>query len=73
LRVRLPGQQDEESRTKLADRPPDQRDSISCLTAVARGKLKPTGLSSLDNNLIVTEILAAARESAQSGKTIRLR
>jgi predicted dehydrogenase len=73
LRVRLPGQQDEETRTKLADRPPDERDSISYLTAVARGKLKPAGLSSLDNNMIVTEILAAARESAQSGKTIRFR
>jgi len=73
LRVRLPGQLDEETRTKLADRPPDERDSISYLTAVARGKLKPAGLSSLDNNMIVTEILEAARESAKSGKTIRLR
>jgi predicted dehydrogenase len=73
LRVRLPGQPDEDMRTKLADRPPDERDSISYLTAVARGKLKPSGLSSLDNNIIVTEILDAARESAKSGKTIRLR
>src|SRR5258706_819524 len=73
LRVRLPGQPDEEARNKLADRPADERDSISYLTAVARGKLKPGGLSSLDNNMIVTEILTAARESAQSGKTIRLR
>jgi predicted dehydrogenase len=73
LRVRLPGQPDEEARTKLADRQADERDSISYLTAVARGKLKPVGLSSLENNMIVTEILAAARESAQSGKTVRLR
>ncbi|HEY6391635.1 MAG TPA: Gfo/Idh/MocA family oxidoreductase, partial [Bryobacteraceae bacterium] len=73
LRVRLPGQQDEEARTKLADRSPDERDSISYLTAVARGRRKPSGLSSLENNMIVTEILEAARESAKSGKTIRLR
>jgi predicted dehydrogenase len=73
LRVRLPGQQDEETRTKLADRPPDERDSISYLTAVARGRRKPSALSSLENNMIVTEILEAARESAKSGKTIRLR
>jgi len=73
LRVRLPGQQDEEARTKLADRPPDERDSISYLTAVVRGKRKSSGLSSLENNMIVTEILEAARESAKSGKTIRLR
>jgi predicted dehydrogenase len=73
LRVRLPGQADEETRTKLADRPPDERDSISYLAAVARGKRKPSGLSSLDNNMIVTEILEAARESAKTGRTIRLR
>jgi predicted dehydrogenase len=73
LHVRLPGQRDEEVRTKLAELPPDESDSISYLTAVARGKRKSTGLSSLENNMIVTEILTAARESAQSGKTIRLR
>jgi len=73
LRVRLPSQPDEEVRGKLADRPLDERDSISYLTAVARGKLNPSGLSSLENNLIVTEILEAARESAQSGKTIHIR
>ncbi len=72
LRVRLPGQRDEENRM-LVDLPPDQRDSVSYLTAVARGGLKPSGLSSLENNMIVTEILTAARESASSGKTISLR
>ena len=35
-------------------------------------RVKPSGLSSLENNLIVTEILAAARESAESGRTIKL-
>jgi len=34
--------------------------------------MKPAGLSSLENNLIVTEILVAARESARTGRTIRL-
>lgn len=70
LRVRLPGGP-EEART-LEPLPPEERDSISYLTAVVRGKLKPSGLSSLENNLIVTEILVAARESAQTGRTIRL-
>ena len=42
------------------------------LVAVLRGKLKPTGLSSLENNLIVTEILTAARESARTGRTVKL-
>jgi hypothetical protein len=34
--------------------------------------VKPDGLSSLETNLTVTEILDAARRSAASGKTIRL-
>jgi hypothetical protein len=50
-----------------------ERDSISYLAAVVRGKLKPTGLSSLENNVIVTEILAAARESASMDKRVALR
>lgn len=71
LRVRLPGDKTEQTRTPT-ELPPDQRDSISYLTAVARGRLKPSGLSSLENNLIVTEILAAARESVRTGKTVTL-
>jgi hypothetical protein len=31
---------------------------------VVRGEIRPSGLSSLKNNLIVTEILDAARRSA---------
>ncbi len=71
LRVRLPGQSEEGQRTP-GELPADERDSISYLMAVARGRLKPAGLSSLENNLIVTEILVAARESARTGKTIAL-
>jgi predicted dehydrogenase len=70
LHVRLPGQQ-EESRTP-AEITPDERDSVSYLIAVARGRRKPSGLSSLENNMIVTEILTAARESAHSGKSVAL-
>jgi predicted dehydrogenase len=70
LRVRLPGGQ-EEART-LEALPADEHDSLSYLAAIVRGKRKPAGLSSLENNIIVTEILAAARESARTGRTIRL-
>jgi predicted dehydrogenase len=70
LRVRLPGQQ-EESRTP-AEIAPDERDSVSYLIAVARGRKKPSGLSSLENNMIVTEILTAAREAARTGKAVTL-
>jgi hypothetical protein len=52
--------------------PPEDHDSLSYLTSIVRGHRKPAGLSSLENNLIVTEILVAARESARTGRTIRL-
>lgn len=45
---------------------------LSYLGAVVRGRIKPTGLSCLENNMVVMEILEAARLSAESGKTIRL-
>ena len=70
LRVRLPGEE-EQARTPGA-LPPDERDSVSYLRAVVRGELRPSGLSSLENNLIVTEILDAARESARTGRKITL-
>lgn len=70
LRVRLPG--GEETQPTLDPLPPDERDSISYLTAIVRGTREPAGLSSLENNMIVTEILDAARESARTGKTVRL-
>jgi predicted dehydrogenase len=71
LRLRLPGTQAEETRTPPALQP-QEADSISYLIAVARGQLKPAGLSSLENNMIVIEILDAARESARTGRTITL-
>ena len=73
LRVRLPGKREEEARTALAELSAEERDPVSYLAAVARGKRKPSGLSSLENNMIVVEMLDAARESARTGKTIRLR
>src|SRR5262249_57807552 len=63
LRVRLP---DEAEKTTTPDpMPRDQHDSLAYLSAVVRGERQPTGLSSLENNLIVTEILESARESAR--------
>ena len=45
-------------------------DPLSYLAAVVRGDIRPAGLSSLEVNLIVTEILDAARESARTGKRV---
>lgn len=58
----------------LASKPlePREADSVSYLRAVVVDGTEPQGLSSLETNLIVTEILDAARESAATGKTIRL-
>ena len=71
LRVRLPGGPEE---TRTPDPlPPDEHDQLSYFAAVVRGKRKSTGLSSLENNLIVTAILEAARDSAQTGTRVKLR
>jgi glucose-fructose oxidoreductase len=52
--------------------PPPYDNSLSYLRAVIVDGTKPDGLSSLETNVTVTEILDAARRSAASGKTIRL-
>jgi predicted dehydrogenase len=71
LKTRLAGARAESSE-EPPELPADERDSISYLRAVARGKLKPAGLSSLENNLVVTEILEAARRSAATGRKVEL-
>jgi hypothetical protein len=46
---------------------------LSYLAAVLRGQLEPKGdLTALDTNVIVMQILDAARESARTGKSVRL-
>jgi predicted dehydrogenase len=48
-------------------------DSLNYLAAVLNGKIEPKGdLSALDTNVIVTQILDAARESARTEKTVHL-
>jgi predicted dehydrogenase len=70
LRIQLPKQPEQ---TVTPDpRPADERDSISHLIAVARGARKPNALSSLENNMIATEILEAARESAHTHTRVTL-
>jgi predicted dehydrogenase len=50
-----------------------QADPLAYLAAVVRGEIQPAGLSSLGVNMVVTEILDAARESARTGKRIDLK
>jgi predicted dehydrogenase len=70
VRLRRAGKDEAEVRATPIDAPED--DPVRYLTAVARGETRPSGLSSLENNLIVTEILDAARESARTGRTVKL-
>ncbi len=72
LRVRYEGQ----SQSTLLTPPPlvaPQDDSLHYLVAVLRGQLIPKGdLAALDTNIIVMQILSAARESSRTGRTIPL-
>ncbi len=68
--VRTEGEESAQDAPKLAA-PYD--DPLHYFAAVVRGEIDDRdGLSSLATNLIVSEILDAARQSAQSGKTVML-
>ncbi len=72
LRLRLPHEAEEQPITAPALEGP-QNNSLSYLAAVLNGKLEPKGdLTSLDTNVIVMQILDAARESVRTGKTVTL-
>jgi len=60
---------------KVTEFPINTQDAFSYFADVITGKLevKPTDLSSLENNLIVINILDAAKESAKKGKMIRIK
>jgi predicted dehydrogenase len=71
LRVREKGEQAERTvRAKPLSAPED--DSLHYLAAVVHKQIQPAGLSSLDTNLVVTEILDSARQSSETGRTVRL-
>ncbi|WP_077919822.1 Gfo/Idh/MocA family protein [Spirosoma sp. 209] len=47
-------------------------DPFAYLAQLLRGQTKPDELTSVENNLIVMEILDAARQSAKTGKAVKL-
>jgi predicted dehydrogenase len=61
-----------ERRVDLPALPLPATDSISWLAAIVRGQAKSDGLGSLEMNLVVNEILDAAKESARTGLRIDL-
>jgi predicted dehydrogenase len=65
---------DAEKVTEVDPPPAPENEPFSYLAAVVRGDVRPgpNDLGSLPVNVIVMEILDAARESARTGKTVRL-
>jgi len=73
VRTRLSEKASEETATAPPLTPP-QDTSLHYLGAVLRRELKPQGdLTALDTNMVVMQILDAARESAKTGKTVELK
>jgi predicted dehydrogenase len=70
LRVRRGGGQEVEAPAKPLEGP--AADEVSYLVAVTRREIQPSGPSSLAVNLIVTQILDAARKSAKTGRRVDL-
>ena len=71
IRVRRAGE-DDEKQVAAKPIPAPYDDSMAYLRAVVLDGAKEDGLSSLETNVTVTEILDAARRSAAEGKTISL-
>ena len=69
--VRRKGEHDVQEKTAGAIPSPDD-DEIAYLRAVVLEHRKPEGPTSLETNVIVMEILDAARRSAETGRTIRI-
>jgi len=69
--LRIDGKPEQKITAKPIESP--YSDSLTYLTATVNGGIKPQETASLENNMIVTEILCAARRSAQSHSTIQLR
>ena len=60
-----------EENVTLTPIPSPENDSFLYLTAVVQGKINPANsLSSIENNLVVVEILEKAIQSAKSGKAV---
>jgi glucose-fructose oxidoreductase len=72
LRVRYRGQEAESQITASPLASPENN-SLNYLAAVLRGHLDPRGdLSSLETNMVVMQILDAARRSAQTGRAVSI-
>jgi predicted dehydrogenase len=73
-RVRLRHAKEAAEREEIsAPLPANEKDSLSYLGAVLRKEIEPkSDLTALDTNVVVMQILDAARESARSGRIVTL-
>jgi glucose-fructose oxidoreductase len=72
VRSRFSEKDAEQTEDAAAIAPPEDT-SLHYLAAVVRGELHPKGdLTALDTNVVVMQILDAARESARTGRTVAL-
>ncbi|MGB8191554.1 MAG: Gfo/Idh/MocA family oxidoreductase [Chitinophagaceae bacterium] len=74
MRIRLENNKTERKET-LKERTAPYDDPFAFFAAVIRNAITPSkyDLSSLENNMIVVEILEAAKESAKTGKVVKLK
>ena len=73
MRARYAGEKNE-SEVAVPPLAEGQQNSLDYLAGVLRGQIQAVGdLSSLDTNMVVMQILDAARESAKTGRTIDLK
>jgi predicted dehydrogenase len=74
MRYRL-GEDDEEHVLELEERPSPFDDPFALLAALVRNQitLPDFDLSSIENNMIVVEILDAAKKSAETGRLVKLK
>ncbi len=70
LRVRV--KDEEERQLSIEEEPSFYEAAIPYFKKVAQGTIEPDGLSSLELNMTVMEILDAARRSAKTGRTVSL-
>jgi predicted dehydrogenase len=72
MRIRLKDDKAEQtSEATQTDAP--AADPFAYLARLLSGETKPDELTSLENNMIVVEILDAARQSAKTGKAVSLK
>lgn len=70
IRLRVGERAEEDLKSDSLNAPEDE--PLRYLSAVVRHQVSASGLSSLENNMIVSEILDAARRSAATGQTVQL-